>query len=187
MKFNKNVLIVILISVTISTASYTMDSGSFTLSKSSQRRARRKAAVVAAKKAAADAVEVTSAQSAVDAADKLAGALDHLKDNLNKERDARTVPQLSWTATFASNKLRAFVGLIVIAEAVDFAQALCKAKKEELQDKTVAQTAQLIAQKTYTAKLLGAAKNGLINRVVPGILDLKQKAQDYINKKKQTA
>ncbi len=181
MKCNKNVLLVIFASITISSLSFAMDANGNDFTPALSRKAKRRARRVAAKEAEDAAV---SLQSSVNGVDKVASALDQLKDNLNKERDARNVPQLS---LFGSNKLRVFAGIIVIAEAIDFAQALVKTTKEELQDKTVAQTALLIAQKTYTAKLLGAAKDGLKNRVVPGILDLKQKAQDYINKKKQTA
>lgn len=86
------------------------------------------------------------------------------------------------------NKLKTFALILALAEAADLTQAyFLKTTKEELQDKTFIQKAKLVAQKMYTAKLLNAAKNGLMDRVVPGILDLKQKAQDYINKKKQTA
>jgi hypothetical protein len=182
MKFNKNVLLVIFISTTIGTLSYAMDGEGFTpaLSRKAQRRAKR----AAAQKATSD--ELTAAQGAMNTADKLGDTLNQLKGNLDKERGARNVPQSSWMGTLGSNKLKAFAGFIVIAEVADLAQAWWKTK-EELYSKTLGQKAELIAQKTYTAKLLGAAKDGLMNRVVPGILDLKQKAQDYLNKKKQTA
>ncbi len=85
------------------------------------------------------------------------------------------------------NKLKTFAIILALAEAADLTQAFfLKTTKEELKDKTLVQKAKLVAQKTYTAKLIGAAKDGLMNRVVPGILDLKQKAQNYINKKTQT-
>lgn len=182
MKFNKNVLLVTFISTTIGTLSYAMDGQGFTpvLSKKAQRRAKRAAAEKATPDAAKVVPDVSApAQSALNGADKRGDTLNQLKGNLNKERGARNVPKLSWIAPLA--------GLIMVAEAVDFAYALCKTTKEELQDKTVAQTAQLIAQKTYTAALLKAAKNRLENQVIPGILDLKQKALAYYNKKKQTA
>ncbi len=180
MKFNKNVLLVTFISITIGTLSYGMDKDGFKPSRSAQRRARKKVNKEAVAQAEHQAIRSDAPNASGDAV--LSSAKPVPAEN------SAAVQSASLFAKIKRNKSKTFALILALAEASDFAQAyFLKTTNEELKDKTFMQKAQLIAQKTYTAKLLGAAKEGLVNRVVPGILDLKQKAQDYINKKKQTA
>lgn len=74
------------------------------------------------------------------------------------------------------NKLKTLALILALAEAADLTQAyFLKTTKEELQDKTLMQKAKIIAQKTYTVKLLGAAKDTALN--------LKQHLKTFLNKK----
>ncbi len=198
MKFNKNLLFVIFIAATISTVSFAMDDDGFTpvLSRKAKRQAKHAApaaptdAPPVAPRLSRAARRAAAAQQSADAVNK---AADVSKDDsgsiLSSAKPAPAgVSADSFVAKMKRNNLKAFAVIFALAEAADFAQAFfLKTTKEELQDKTLVQKAKLIAQKTYTAALLGVAKDGLMNKVVPGILDLKHKAQDYLNKKKQTA
>ncbi len=181
MKFNKNLLLAIFISATISTLSFAMDNTGFTPSKSSQRRAKRKA--IREAQAAAE-HEATRINTQMGAAGDV--ALSSAKPAPTENQAAGQ--RVSFIAKVKRNKLKTFALILALAEAADLTQAyFLKTTNEELKNKTLMQKAKLIASKTYTAKLLTAAKDGLKSRVIPGILDLKQKAQDYITKKKQTA
>jgi hypothetical protein len=98
----------------------------------------------------------------VPAADVPAGSAAAQKDSL--------------LAKIKRNKLKTFAIILALAEAADLTQAFfLKTTKEELQDKTLMQKAKLVAQKTYTAKLLGAAKDTALN--------LKQHFKTFLHKK----
>ena len=74
------------------------------------------------------------------------------------------------------NKLKTFAVILALVETADFAQAyFLKTTKDELKDKTLTEKAKLITQKTYTAALLGAAKDTALN--------LKQHLKTFFNKK----
>lgn len=82
----------------------------------------------------------------------------------------------SLLAKIKRNKLKIFAVILALVETADFAQAyFLKTTKDELKDKTLTEKAKLITQKTYTAALLGAAKDTALN--------LKQHFKTFLHKK----